>query len=119
MNGNKTAELEQRRVELLLRDDGSDGAPPRSSIDLTSAPRSSCLAAHPRGTKNLALHLVRAMSGGIRLAIVGVTPSGALQAGCSSCSSPGGGRACAGGGGRRWGCRATDAGTGPVRRTAV
>jgi hypothetical protein len=35
VNGNKTAELEQRRVELLLRDDESDGAPPRSSIDLT------------------------------------------------------------------------------------
>jgi len=35
VNGNKTVELEQRRVELLLRDDESDGAPPRSSIDLT------------------------------------------------------------------------------------
>ena len=36
VNGNKTAELEQRRVELLRRDDESDGAtPPRSSIDLT------------------------------------------------------------------------------------
>ena len=35
MNGNKTVELEQRRVELLRRDDESDGAPPRSSIDLT------------------------------------------------------------------------------------
>lgn len=34
VNGNKTAELEQRRVELLRRDDESDGAPPRSSIDL-------------------------------------------------------------------------------------
>ncbi|MET9319253.1 DUF6191 domain-containing protein [Streptomyces sp. NPDC003038] len=35
VNGNKTAELEQRRVELLRRDDESHGAPPRSSIDLT------------------------------------------------------------------------------------
>ncbi|MFG3257333.1 DUF6191 domain-containing protein [Streptomyces sp. NPDC048172] len=35
VNGNKTAELEQRRVELLLRDDETDGAPPRSSVDLT------------------------------------------------------------------------------------
>ncbi|MEU1464965.1 DUF6191 domain-containing protein [Streptomyces sp. NPDC005727] len=35
VNGNKTVEMEQRRVELLLRDDESDGAPPRSSIDLT------------------------------------------------------------------------------------
>ncbi|MFE0700835.1 DUF6191 domain-containing protein [Streptomyces sp. NPDC058872] len=34
MNGNKTAELEQRRVELLRRDDESAGAPPRSSVDL-------------------------------------------------------------------------------------
>ncbi|MFF5706063.1 DUF6191 domain-containing protein [Streptomyces sp. NPDC012794] len=31
VNGNKTAELEQRRVELLRRDDESDGAPPRRS----------------------------------------------------------------------------------------
>ncbi|MCX5195594.1 DUF6191 domain-containing protein [Streptomyces sp. NBC_00249] len=36
VNGNKTAELEQRRVELLRRDDESDGAPPRSSIDLAN-----------------------------------------------------------------------------------
>ncbi|MFE9404104.1 DUF6191 domain-containing protein [Streptomyces sp. NPDC006530] len=36
VNGNKTVELEQRRVELLRRDDESDGAPPRSSIDLTA-----------------------------------------------------------------------------------
>ncbi|TQK50040.1 hypothetical protein FBY35_0335 [Streptomyces sp. SLBN-118] len=35
VNGNKSVELEQRRVELLRRDDESDGAPPRSSIDLT------------------------------------------------------------------------------------
>ncbi|MFI8929443.1 DUF6191 domain-containing protein [Streptomyces sp. NPDC053474] len=35
VNGNKTMELEERRVELLLRDDESDGAPPRSSIDLS------------------------------------------------------------------------------------
>ncbi|MEV5597442.1 DUF6191 domain-containing protein [Streptomyces sp. NPDC052496] len=35
VNGNKTAELEQRRVELLRRDDESDGAPPRSSVDLS------------------------------------------------------------------------------------
>ncbi|GAA2095507.1 hypothetical protein GCM10009801_64370 [Streptomyces albiaxialis] len=34
VNGNKTVELEQRRVELLLRDDESDGAPPRSHVDL-------------------------------------------------------------------------------------
>ncbi|MFE9045551.1 DUF6191 domain-containing protein [Streptomyces sp. NPDC007818] len=34
VNGNKTAELEQRRVELLRRDDESDGAPPRSRVDL-------------------------------------------------------------------------------------
>ncbi|TYC76821.1 DUF6191 domain-containing protein [Streptomyces sp. CB01881] len=34
VNGNKTAELEQRRVERLRRDDESDGAPPRSSVDL-------------------------------------------------------------------------------------
>jgi len=34
VNGNKTVELRQRRVELLRRDDESDGAPPRSSIDL-------------------------------------------------------------------------------------
>ncbi|MGX8909386.1 DUF6191 domain-containing protein [Streptomyces netropsis] len=34
MNGNKTVGLERRRVELLRRDDESDGAPPRSSIDL-------------------------------------------------------------------------------------
>jgi hypothetical protein len=36
VNGNKAAELEQRRVELLRRGDESDGAPPRSSIDLTA-----------------------------------------------------------------------------------
>ncbi|WP_442812531.1 DUF6191 domain-containing protein [Streptomyces sp. NBC_01210] len=36
VNGNKTAELEQRRVEMLLRHDECDGAPPRSSIDLVS-----------------------------------------------------------------------------------
>lgn len=35
LNGNKTAELEQRRVELLKRDDESDGAPPHSSVDLS------------------------------------------------------------------------------------
>ncbi|MFV8130171.1 DUF6191 domain-containing protein [Streptomyces syringium] len=35
VNGNKAVELEQRRVELLRRDDEGDGAPPRSSIDLT------------------------------------------------------------------------------------
>ncbi|MFD8197544.1 DUF6191 domain-containing protein [Streptomyces wuyuanensis] len=35
VNGNKTAELEQRRVELLRRDDEGDGAPPRSTVDLT------------------------------------------------------------------------------------
>lgn len=34
VNGNKTAELEQRRVELLRRDDESDGAPPLSRVDL-------------------------------------------------------------------------------------
>ncbi|MEU7645318.1 DUF6191 domain-containing protein [Streptomyces huasconensis] len=34
VNGTKTVELEQRRVELLRRDDESDGAPPRSSVDL-------------------------------------------------------------------------------------
>ncbi|MFB7940002.1 DUF6191 domain-containing protein [Streptomyces sp. NPDC056049] len=34
VNGNKTAELEQRRVELLRRDDESEGAPPRSTVDL-------------------------------------------------------------------------------------
>ncbi|MFJ5798756.1 DUF6191 domain-containing protein [Streptomyces decoyicus] len=34
VNGNKTVELEQRRVELLRRDDGREGAPPRSGIDL-------------------------------------------------------------------------------------
>ncbi|MDJ1136905.1 DUF6191 domain-containing protein [Streptomyces iconiensis] len=32
--GNKTVELEQRRVELLRRDDEGDGAPPHSRIDL-------------------------------------------------------------------------------------
>ncbi|MEV8226342.1 DUF6191 domain-containing protein [Streptomyces sp. NPDC079167] len=36
VNGNKTVELEQRLVELLLRDDESDGAPPRSSVDPTN-----------------------------------------------------------------------------------
>ncbi|MGA5493835.1 DUF6191 domain-containing protein [Streptomyces cinereoruber] len=36
MNGNKAAELEQRRVELLRRDDESEGAPPRSSVDLAN-----------------------------------------------------------------------------------
>ncbi|MGW9043396.1 DUF6191 domain-containing protein [Streptomyces lydicus] len=36
VNGNKAVEVEQRRVELLRRDDESDGAPPRSSIDLTN-----------------------------------------------------------------------------------
>ncbi|MFI0261070.1 DUF6191 domain-containing protein [Streptomyces sp. NPDC017056] len=35
VNGNKAAELEQRRVELLRRDDENDGAPPRSRIDLS------------------------------------------------------------------------------------
>ncbi|MFG2628597.1 DUF6191 domain-containing protein [Streptomyces sp. NPDC048473] len=34
VNGNKTVELEQRRVELLRRDHEGDGAPPRSSVDL-------------------------------------------------------------------------------------
>ncbi|MFE6128316.1 DUF6191 domain-containing protein [Streptomyces sp. NPDC056437] len=37
VNGNKTVELDQRRVELMRRDDESDGAPPRSSIDLTKS----------------------------------------------------------------------------------
>ncbi|ARX80765.1 MULTISPECIES: DUF6191 domain-containing protein [Streptomyces] len=36
VNGNKTVEMEQRRVELLLRDDEGDGAPPRSSVDLAN-----------------------------------------------------------------------------------
>ncbi|MGA5499330.1 DUF6191 domain-containing protein [Streptomyces cinereoruber] len=36
VNGNKTAELEQRRVEMLRRDDESDSAPPRSSVDLAN-----------------------------------------------------------------------------------
>ncbi|MET7622678.1 DUF6191 domain-containing protein [Streptomyces sp. NPDC005408] len=36
VNGNKTAELEQRRVEMLLRHDECDAAPPRSSVDLVS-----------------------------------------------------------------------------------
>ncbi|TVL91043.1 DUF6191 domain-containing protein [Streptomyces sp. SAJ15] len=35
VNGNKTVELEQRWVELMRREDESDGAPPRSSVDLT------------------------------------------------------------------------------------
>ncbi|WP_063835377.1 DUF6191 domain-containing protein [Streptomyces sp. NRRL S-118] len=35
VNGNKSVEMEQRRVELLRRDDESDGAPPCSRIDLT------------------------------------------------------------------------------------
>ncbi|MFF3276570.1 DUF6191 domain-containing protein [Streptomyces chrestomyceticus] len=35
VNGNKAAELEQRRVELLRRDDEGDGAPPCSRIDLS------------------------------------------------------------------------------------
>jgi hypothetical protein len=30
----KRAQLEQRRVELVLRDDEADGAPPRTGIDL-------------------------------------------------------------------------------------
>ncbi|MEU9116715.1 DUF6191 domain-containing protein [Streptomyces sp. NPDC048483] len=34
VNGNKTVELEQRRVKMLLREDEGDGAPPRSNIDL-------------------------------------------------------------------------------------
>ncbi|GAA3933204.1 hypothetical protein GCM10022244_47200 [Streptomyces gulbargensis] len=34
VNGNKAVELRQRRVELLRRDDESDGAPPRSTVDL-------------------------------------------------------------------------------------
>ncbi|MGW7194615.1 DUF6191 domain-containing protein [Streptomyces chryseus] len=34
VNGNKTVELKQRQVELLRRDDESDGAPPRSYVDL-------------------------------------------------------------------------------------
>ncbi|WP_150241262.1 DUF6191 domain-containing protein [Streptomyces albofaciens] len=35
VNGNKAAELKQRQVELLRRDDESDGAPPCSRVDLT------------------------------------------------------------------------------------
>ncbi|MFI9236335.1 DUF6191 domain-containing protein [Streptomyces sp. NPDC053079] len=35
VNSNKTVELDQRRVEGLIREDESDGAPPRSAIDLT------------------------------------------------------------------------------------
>jgi hypothetical protein len=34
VNSTKSVELEQRRVEGLLREDESDGAPPRSTIDL-------------------------------------------------------------------------------------
>jgi hypothetical protein len=30
----KRAQLEQRRIELVLRDDEHDGAPPRSAVDL-------------------------------------------------------------------------------------
>lgn len=30
----KRAELEQRRIELVLRDDQHDGAPPRGGVDL-------------------------------------------------------------------------------------
>ncbi len=32
----KRAQLEQRRVELVLRDDENDGAPPRTGIDLAA-----------------------------------------------------------------------------------
>ncbi|TQF01695.1 hypothetical protein E6W39_04830 [Kitasatospora acidiphila] len=32
----KRAQLEQRRVELVLRDDEQDGAPPRTGIDLAA-----------------------------------------------------------------------------------
>lgn len=46
VNGNKTVEMEQRRVELLLRDDEGDGAPPRSSIDLA---RGTAFIVLPRG----------------------------------------------------------------------
>ncbi|MEU4796678.1 DUF6191 domain-containing protein [Streptomyces sp. NPDC023327] len=48
VNGNKTTELEQRRVELLRRDDESDGAPPRSRIDLTGG---TAFTVMPRGCR--------------------------------------------------------------------
>ncbi|GAA1908670.1 DUF6191 domain-containing protein [Streptantibioticus ferralitis] len=33
-NANKRVQIEQRRAELILRDDEQDGAPPRMGIDL-------------------------------------------------------------------------------------
>jgi hypothetical protein len=33
-NANKRVQVEQRRVEMVLRDDDQDGAPPRMGIDL-------------------------------------------------------------------------------------
>ncbi|MGW7004522.1 DUF6191 domain-containing protein [Streptomyces sp. NPDC054933] len=33
-DANKRIQVEQRRVELVLRDDDQDGAPPRMGIDL-------------------------------------------------------------------------------------
>ncbi|WP_443333198.1 DUF6191 domain-containing protein [Streptomyces sp. CB03234] len=49
MNGNKTVELEQRRVELLRREDESDGAPPRTSIDRTKGTASIVLPQEAEG----------------------------------------------------------------------
>ncbi len=36
LSAGKQAQLEQRRVELVLRDDENDGAPPKTGIDLTA-----------------------------------------------------------------------------------
>lgn len=51
VNGSKTAELEQRRVELLRRDDESDGAPPRSSVDLARGTAFIALPQDPGGPR--------------------------------------------------------------------
>ena len=43
----KRAQLEQRRIELVLRDDEHDGAPPRSGIDLDAGTATIRLPKHP------------------------------------------------------------------------
>ncbi|WP_432039247.1 DUF6191 domain-containing protein [Streptomyces cucumeris] len=64
VNANNTAELEQRRVELLLRDDTSDGVPPRSSIDLGKGTAFIVLPQEPGGPVSMPIGEIDGVVGG-------------------------------------------------------